>query len=497
LLHGSLSPFQKYYSQLVVLHGNNEDDSSVGVGAGASVYSELDLDSNSNSNPNNQSHQTIRNTVRIIHLRLRAFVYLRRFNELKLEVVRMRLLPSHVDTLPKWIPLSLILEGMECCDFYTNAAAANHDDDSHSNATEDELDDILDNLYTLRSKCNRSRKIANEKIREKDPKKTNTNNATIDKDGSLDMFGVSKVYSLFKIDLVLCNILTRREEWRLALKCLDDILEYVFDAVENWARKKTLGSSYLSAGSNHNNNNDHSGIDDNFSKSRSGGAGIKVLVKAVRVEIYSRQGKILLQAGALPAAATVFERAHDEYQAMIEIRDEHVGSGGDDDDDDFSQLSFGKESLVRNVPTQILLNEGLLHFAHLDYDLAMGKFEMAIESQRKEIANTKSAASTSKSRLYDFDSLLDTEGELLVPCLNNLALSTLYSCRMRQSVDLMEGLVREDPGRYLTPSMAFNLCTLYELGSDNATSDKKKRVLQLIAKRFSLHDVGSENFRLS
>ena len=54
----------------------------------------------------------------------------------------MRLLPSHVDTLPKWIALSLILEGMECCEFYTNAIAANHDDGSHFNATEDELDDI-------------------------------------------------------------------------------------------------------------------------------------------------------------------------------------------------------------------------------------------------------------------------------------------------------------------------------------------------------------------
>ena len=224
--------------------------------------------------------------------------------------------------------------------------------------------------------------------------------------------------------------------------------------------------------------------------SRSGGSGdsgdsggrggdIEVLVKAVKVEIYSRQGKILLQAGA-------------------------CSSGGDDvnDDTDFSQLSFGKGSIVRNVPTQILLNEGLLHFAHLDYDLSMGKFQMAIELQRKEIAKSiasTSTTTTSKSSrpLYDFDNLLDTEGELLVPCLYNLALSTLYSCRMREAVNLMEGLVREDPGRYLMPSMAFNLCTLYELGSDDATSDKKKRVLQLIAKRLTLHEVGSESFRLS
>ena len=40
------------------------------------------------------------------------------------------------------------------------------------------------------------------------------------------------------------------------------------------------------------------------------------MTKAVKIELYSRQGKILLQAGALPAAATVFERAHDLYQTM-------------------------------------------------------------------------------------------------------------------------------------------------------------------------------------
>ena len=48
---------------------------------------------------------------------------------------------------------------MECCEFYTNAIAANHDDGSHFNATEDELDDILDDLYTLRNRCRCSRQI--------------------------------------------------------------------------------------------------------------------------------------------------------------------------------------------------------------------------------------------------------------------------------------------------------------------------------------------------
>lgn len=68
---------------------------------------------------------------------------------------------------------------------------------------------------------------------------------------------------------------------------------------------------------------------------------------------------------------------------------------------------------------------------------------------------------------------------------------------MRDAVNMMEGLVRENPSRYLTQSMAYNLCTLHELGTDNATSEKKKRVLQLIAKRFSLHDIGNESFHLN
>jgi hypothetical protein len=38
--------------------------------------------------------------------------------------------------------------------------------------------------------------------------------------------------------------------------------------------------------------------------------------------------------------------------------------------------------------------------------------------------------------------------------------------------------------------------TLYELSSDTAVAGRKKRVLQVIAKRFFLHDIGAECFRL-
>jgi hypothetical protein len=68
---------------------------------------------------------------------------------------------------------------------------------------------------------------------------------------------------------------------------------------------------------------------------------------------------------------------------------------------------------------------------------------------------------------------------------------------MKEAVRLMEALVREDPTSYLTERLAFNLCTLYELEADTAASARKKRVLQLVAKRFYLHDIGPEQFRVS
>lgn len=129
----------------------------------------------------------------------------------------------------------------------------------------------------------------------------------------------------------------------------------------------------------------------------------------------------------------------------------------------------------------------------MDYDLAEVKFNKAIKLQRvlkgQETPSDPEITSIS-------DTIIETEGDLLVPCINNFALCALYTCRMREAVVLMEMLIREDPTRYLTHCIVFNLCTLYELGWDSTMSERKKRVLQMVAKRFSLHDVGAESFRL-
>lgn len=89
---------------------------------------------------------------------------------------------------------------------------------------------------------------------------------------------------------------------------------------------------------------------------------------------------------------------------------------------------------------------------------------------------------------------------MLLSCLTLFAaLFFLFSCkqcRLHDSIAVMESLVREDPTAFLTERIALNLCTLYELSADTSVATRKKQLLQLIAKRFFLHDIGPESFRI-
>lgn len=355
----------------------------------------------------------------IVHLRLHAFLFQRRFRELKMEVMQLKLFPSKSTNRPEWVPLSLILEGMSSM---VHAIAIESEENEQYN-----FDDVLDEFYSLRATlCDKS--------------------------------------DLFQLDVVMSNLLMYREEWRLALVTMDNMLGYVPDAVTAWVEKRKTTE-----------------------KNRQGQASTEVLTKAIQIDLYSRQGKILLQTGCLPAAATVFERAQGVYLSMNPEETDIDGA-------EYNLLSGSDLRLVHNIPSQILVNEGLLHFAHADYDLAEQKFMKAIELQRLK---EKRGIDRISTRYLLSDGLIDSEEDLFVSCTNNLALCALYTCRMREAVNILESLIRENPTEYLTECLVFNLCTLYELGYDNPTSEKRKKILQSIAIRFTLHDIGIENFRLS
>lgn len=262
---------------------------------------------------------------------------------------------------------------------------------------------------------------------------------------------------LCSIDNALANIFLKRGEFRLAMASLDRIIGRLPEAVK---AEVTADSGLSSADVE----------------------GICLLTKAYTCEIYSRQGRILLQAGALFEAADIFEAAKTllrEIEASL------------------AQFPALKDNnVVQILPSQMEVNEGMFHFSKNHYDRALQSFSNAVEILRQD---NNAIRSTYRSKDWVGPTIVGSQpsNALYNETINNMALSHLYQCNMKDAVDLLEDLVREDPTSLLTERVAFNLCTLYELGSDNATGVRKKKTLQLIAKRFFLHDIGPESFRVN
>jgi tetratricopeptide (TPR) repeat protein len=266
----------------------------------------------------------------------------------------------------------------------------------------------------------------------------------------------SEPAALARVDDALANIFLRRGKWRLALASLDRIVELIPAAIQAECESKKFGATQA--------------LQTNV---------ISCLTKTCMCEIMSRQGRVLLQAGVLFEAAEIFETAKilwTEVEASIpeELRNHEA---------------------VKLMPCQMEVNEALFYFSKSHYDHAIQSFSKAVDLLRK----TDNFHTRYRSGEWVGPSIITCEAAnvLYSEAINNIALCHLYTCNMKEAVDLLEGLVRQDPTSFLSERVAFNLSTLYELGSDSATGTRKKRVLQLIAKRFFLHDVGPESFRVT
>ncbi|ESP05366.1 hypothetical protein LOTGIDRAFT_102990, partial [Lottia gigantea] len=64
---------------------------------------------------------------------------------------------------------------------------------------------------------------------------------------------------------------------------------------------------------------------------------------------------------------------------------------------------------------------------------------------------------------------------------NNMAVCSLYMCRLKDALNTLEALVHNNPGQNLHEGVLFNLCTLYELESSRALH-KKQAVLDMVNK---------------
>lgn len=260
--------------------------------------------------------------------------------------------------------------------------------------------------------------------------------------------------SLASVNIALANLYIRQEQWRLAFGTLDRVTDLIPAATEMEVQSK-------------------------YSTAPNQAALQSILAAAYRCEVRFRQGKALLQIGALPQVAELFEYAQKEWTAANEGIPEELKS----------------HPAVVLMFCQMEVNEGLFNFAQNKYERSLSSFSKGRDILRSQDLLTQK---------YNPDAYLgtgvlcfDAPNELYSECVNNMALCNLYSCKMQDAVGQLEDLVRSDPSAFLTERVAFNLCTLYELGADSAVSARRKRVLQLIAKRFFLHDIGPESFRVS
>ena len=287
------------------------------------------------------------------------------------------------------------------------------------------------------------------------------------------------------IDNALVNTFVRKREWRMALKSLDNLL----DGLDHGADREVEWWSSDSA-------------------ERSDGAVSaeeriqmkELITSAAHVELLSRQLLILLQSGAISAGETIQNDVRLHATKVESLMSDAMRSN-----ENMTTLSRMTREMVmvRQVPIRAQLNEGLLQFARCNYTDAASCFRHALAQQRQLDETSSASTEVVKSLECQTDKDLssptlgfDTLPSLTVEALNNLSLCLLYLGNMRNAVQELEGLIREDPSVYLTEGIAFNLCTLYELGLDGEECTRKKRLLQRVAKRFHLHDIGVESFRL-
>jgi tetratricopeptide (TPR) repeat protein len=380
----------------------------------APIYSSL-LNDTAAGLPTLDSQQA--DLVWIMMVQCQAWVKMRRYLELGLEIERWGFCHHNDNTAPAWIPWSLQIMAANSLVYTTNAATGTNS--------------AVDALWAIRA----------------------------------DIPDIEAIAKL-QVEHALANAFVRRRDWRMALASLERMFPL-------------LGAACQSKTTTRNGDNDV--------------AAAVALEMAYKCEILSRQGRILLQVGAVQQATQIFASARSAWKPL-----EPVAATRHSSSNDFFCTA-----------AQIAINEGLISFATEKYDQAFESFREAVQHlEQSSYLTAPSSSASSKPRLLEYRDDCDYDSSLLFPLgrcpahilysetINNRALCCLYTCRLQQAVSMMEDLVRQNPTLFLTERIALNLCTLYELSNETSVSARKKRVLQIVAKRFTLHDIGPEIFRL-
>jgi tetratricopeptide (TPR) repeat protein len=265
--------------------------------------------------------------------------------------------------------------------------------------------------------------------------------------------------SQLQVEHALSNSFIRLKDWRMALSCQERMLDLLPSACRQQVQQSAETTNPLTE------------------------KAAAALQGAYRCEILSQQGRVFLQLGATNEARQIFDMVRD------------TATHGSVTDETMQVMRHS----IPFVPAQISLNEGLLKFSEGQYNDALACFRhcVGLISQRVEMKSAISPSNSSDMKaLIAIPTGAAPEDALCSEAINNMSLCALYTCNLHEAILLMESLIREDPTKFLTERVCLNLCILYELSNETSMAAKKKKVLQLIAKRFMLHDIGPSSLRL-
>ena len=144
---------------------------------------------------------------------------------------------------------------------------------------------------------------------------------------------VEQTDAVMQVENALQNVFIGLKDWRMALDCLQRMIDCAPAAAKAEAAQLLQQHKKTTADA------------DTFVA--------RELEVAYRTEFLSRQGRILLQAGALDQAAAIFQQAIVVWKHVADDANHHVEAS----------QSHHHEA-VRLIPAQLSVNEGLLMFSY-------------------------------------------------------------------------------------------------------------------------------------
>lgn len=144
----------------------------------------------------------------------------------------------------------------------------------------------------------------------------------------------------------------------------------------------------------------------------------------------------------------------------------------------------------------LLLVQGLLQFAEELYETAAETFSHLLDAERMREAHSSRGFLLLPKEGADFTrgcasrlALTESRDESLLSAgVNNLCLCLLHLKQNHTAIARLEALIGENPPRFMSEAVVFNLCTMYDLSYSPDASQQKKKVLQKVATRFGLVD---------